>query len=166
MDKNQEARRAAMQRGLGIAALNVNSSGGNGRGSVGASSGGGGGVAKKPCYFHNHGGCKSSAAKCRFAHDLLPEAERAKMVRPAARSPSPSPTRGRVDGGAPHKNPGYCFKFIKGDCSKDDCAFAHLSPEAAKEFDRAKAKSKAKAKAQPKAKAVGTGIAVPAQAGN
>ena len=38
----------------------------------------------------------------------------------------------------------------------DDCSFAHVSQEAAKEFDRAKAKSKAKAKAQPKAKAGGS----------
>ena len=43
MDKNQEARRAAMQRGLGFSALGAGAGGDDGgRGAVGASSGGAG----------------------------------------------------------------------------------------------------------------------------
>ena len=90
MDKNQEARRAAMQRGLGISALNVNTIGDSSRGAVGASSGGGGGVAKRPCYFHNHGGCTKSAADGCFAHLLFPAAEWAQLVQPSPHTVSRS----------------------------------------------------------------------------
>ena len=157
MDKNQEARRAALQRGLGTQALGVNPANGGGGG------GGGGGAPKRPCYFFNHGGCKNADGKCRFAHVLVSDAEKAKMERPASRSPSP----GRGGGGANATSAStgsklHCFKFLKGTCDKGDaCMFAHVTQDVVNEMNRAKAKAKAKGKAAPKPKAKAT--AVPSQ---
>ena len=154
MDKNQEARRAALQRGLGTQALGVNPASGGG---------GGGGAPKRPCYFFNHGGCKNADGKCRFAHVLVPDAEKAKMERPASRSTSPR--RGGGGANAASASTGgklHCFKFLKGTCDKgDNCMFAHIPQEIVNEMNRAQAKAKAKGKATPKPKAKAT--AVPSQ---
>ena len=50
---------------------------------------------------------------------------------------------------------GHCFKFVKGTCTDENCAFMHASAEVVKEFERAQKAKAAKAKAQPKAKAAG-----------
>ena len=156
MDENQEARKAALQRGLGLSALGVDA---GARGGCGSGGGGGGDAKKLPCYFHNHGGCRSSAAKCRFAHILVPDAEKAKMVRPQSRSNSPERGGGKV-GGASTAG-GHCFKFLKGTCEKgDQCMFAHLDQNAVNEMNRAKAKAKSKAKAKAAPKANPTGLAI------
>ena len=118
---------------------------------------------KKPCYYHNHGGCQNSADKCKFGHVIVPDEEKAKMVKPGRKgSPSPDPgSRGKgkgkgggkgggaggdVSAGAPH----YCHFHLKGVCKRgDDCPFPHMSKEEIDRVTKAKAKAKAKAKVDP-----------------
>ena len=70
------------------------------------SAAGSGAGAKPPCYFFNHGSCTNSDATCRFAHILVSDDEKAKMVKPVrngSRSTSPNGRgEGRVAGGAGH----------------------------------------------------------------
>ena len=119
---------------------------------------------KKPCYYHNHGGCQNSADKCKFGHVIVPDEEKAKMVKPGRKgSPSPAPagrgkgkgggksggTGGDASAGAPH----YCHFNLKGSCKRgDDCPFPHISKEEIDRVNKAKAKAKPKAKVEPPTK--------------
>ena len=168
MEKNNQMQRATLQNGGPTAVGALDGTGTSSASGRGTGKGGGKGKGpKKPCYFFNHGGCKNSEAKCKFAHVEVPPGEKANMIKPERRegSPSPSPAAGR-GGGATAATPpaapklNLCQFHLKGVCKKgDDCLFTHASKEEAER--QKKAKAKAKAKAAPKAAAASTGIAIP-----
>ena len=160
MTKNQETRRAIIQRGiLGGQVLGVDGKQtppASGR-RAGRQGGGNNGGEKKPCYFFNHGGCKFNEDKCSFKHVIVPEAEKAQMEPPVRRtSGSPPPNRTQAQE-QPRQQKLYCQFHLKGKCTKgDDCVFLHVEKEEVerqKARAKAAAKAKAKAKAEPKAKA-------------
>ena len=140
MEKNNEGRRALLQGGRrpGLEARNPS--------------------LKKPCYFFNHGGCSNTDDKCRFAHVIVPDDEKAKMVKPVSGNRSPSP-KGRGKGGGvggtgPSDAPRHCHFHVKGTCTRgDDCPFPHINKDELERQSRARAKAKAqpKGKAEPKA---------------
>ena len=118
---------------------------------------------KRPCYFHNHGGCKNTEDKCRYAHVLVPDDQKAKMTKPT-RSPSPEGRgkgRGKGGGKGDGKSSGtggdssagalrYCHWHLKGKCTRgDDCHFPHIDKAEVDRLNKVRAKAKAKAKAEP-----------------
>ena len=154
-DINQKSRRAQMQR-AGGGLQPVMQAGG-------ASAGGG----KKPCFFHNHGGCKNKESQCKFAHTMVSDTEKALMERPVrreGRSPSPKGEK------TANKTPNAllpCRQFLKGNCKRgEDCCFAHVDQTEADRMAKARPKAEAKAKAKAKAEAkaascVPVGLVVP-----
>ena len=162
MHKNQETRRAIIQRGI-LGGTGLTADGGTGTTSASGrrprGPGGGGGNDKKPCFFFNHGGCKFDEAGCSFKHVIVSDAEKAKMEPLARRgSRSPTPERTRQQPQQLQQKRTYCQFHLKGKCTKsDDCLFLHVEKdevERQKQVQaKAKAEAKAKAKVEPKAKA-------------
>jgi hypothetical protein len=116
--------------------------------------------AETPCFFfHSEGTCRKTEAECWFSHVPISKAAKGKLVRPETRSrpPSPSPeTKGKGKGKRVPDENAYCFLFHTsgGVCTRENCTFAHLSPEKVAECEVRKAAKKAKQLSAPATPAV------------
>ena len=95
----------------------------------------------KPCWFFHTSTCSRTAENCFFSHAKITNAEKAKLVKPESRAPSPSswtaepksPGEGKGKGKRAARKPddvSHCFSFkATGKCINPvgECRFPHLT---------------------------------------
>jgi len=117
---------------------------------------------RRPCYYHNHGGCNKSAKDCPYEHRTLSKADADKLERPRSASRPGKEGKGKGKGkgkggkgkgkGKSDKDKGkgnhndqvsWCKAFLtQAGCPNTTCSKPHLPEGVVEEIKRAHAQKK------------------------